>query len=438
MKFSIITLGCKVNHHESEKLASELCARGHRPAAQGDAADICIVNSCTVTAVADAKTRQRIRQARSKNPSAVVCVIGCMPEVSREAVSAMEEVDLIIGSRDKERTVDILQEYIAEKRGNSLEKAPRPDDSNPSYVGARTRAFLKIEDGCDRFCAYCIIPYARGAVRSKARSAVISDIEGLLAKGYKEIVLTGINLALYGAEESTAASRSPLFELLKDVTALCEPAGCRIRLGSLEPNVMNGADFSAIAALPGICPQFHLSLQSGSDRTLLRMGRRYTSGEYAAIVRSLRDIDTHFAITADVIVGFPGETEADFAESLEFVKSMGFAKVHVFPYSVRKGTRAADMPDQIPSAVKKARASEMLSAAGESSRAFLADCKGKSRSTLIFGKDKQGLVRGLTDNGIDVRISPEALSEITAGRAFPRENDIIELTLSEKITCGFE
>ncbi|MDR0876104.1 MAG: tRNA (N(6)-L-threonylcarbamoyladenosine(37)-C(2))-methylthiotransferase MtaB [Clostridiales Family XIII bacterium] len=426
MTVSIATLGCKVNHQESEKLASDFRALGYKVAAPGDPADICIINSCTVTSVSDAKTRQRISQARSKNPDSLVCVIGCLPEVARETVSKMEEVDLVIGSIQKDQTAALAAAALHNKTS-----PVRPVIAAPVACSqSRTRAFLKAEDGCDQYCAYCIIPRARGPVRSKPPGEITKEADALLAAGYREIVMTGINLARYGADFSRQNTLS-LYDVLLRLTGLDAGYEYRIRLGSLEPTVIGATQACKIAALPGICPHFHLSLQSGSDRTLERMGRHYNTGEYREILFALRKIDPHFAITTDVIVGFPGETNEDFTESLHYVEHAGFAKVHVFPYSARSGTRAAGMPGQIPEPVKKARAAAMLETANKASAAFLSDCAGDVRRTLSFGPDKQGRIRGLTDNGIDVRIPAGFAFAGSAGA--PPENAFFDLPLTPEI-----
>ena len=424
LKISIQTLGCKVNHHESEKLISDFQTLGYQIASANESADICIINSCTVTSVADAKTRQKIRQARSKNPNAFVCVIGCMPEVSFDTVSEMQEVDLVIGNKNKEDTAHLI-----------AQRFPVQNQSAPSSVdmhGSRSRAFLKIEDGCDRYCTYCIIPYARGPVSSKPTDEVISEVRSCLEAGYLEIVLSGINLALYG-KDLTGSEEKPtsLYDLLLQLTTLENEQNYRIRLGSLEPTVLTPNEASAIASIPGICPQFHLSLQSGSNNTLKAMGRNYDTKTYLETIQSLRRIDPNFAITTDVIVGFPGETDADFEESLNFVRAACFSKTHVFPYSKREGTLAAEMDGQIPDHVKKIRTKMMIEAANEGARKFFDGCIGQARNTLIFGHDKQGLIRGLTDNGIDIRFAG-------ADTDTPASNSITSLTVTRENIYSLE
>jgi len=424
MTYRIITLGCKVNQQESEVLADRFNALGFAPAGKGEAAGVVVINSCTVTAVADSKTRQRIRQARAADPEALVCVIGCWPETSRDAALAMPEVDIAVGSIEKERTAEIVIEAlkgigcISSEFGAARPVRPEilqplnasyeevrslPNYSSKSFPQARTRAMIKVEDGCDRFCAYCIIPYARGAVRSRPEDDVLGEAARLLEAGYKELVLTGVNLALYGRERDRASRSCGLLSLAERVCGLDAGGEFRVRLGSLEPTAIGPEEAARIAGIKGICPQFHLSLQSGAARTLKEMGRPYTPDGYAEIIRVLRDIDPLFSITTDVIAGFPGESDADFEESLEFVKRMGFARVHVFKYSKRPGTRAAEMAGQAPEEVKNIRSRRLIEAAEEGAALFLELNKGQKRRTLIYGPDKSGRrIRGLTDNGIDV------------------------------------
>jgi len=457
--YRISTLGCKVNQQESETLAASFEALGFLPVRNGEAADVYVINSCTVTSMADSKTRQRISQARAANAGGLVCVVGCLPETSREAVLAMPEVDIVIGSLEKERTAEIVLEAIKTNDTNATGPAifsdlhcESPESQNTfltkslaghrqSADGAgqranqRTRAFIKVEDGCDRYCAYCIVPYARGPVRSRPSEDVLTEAEGLLAAGYKELVLTGVNLAMYGRDNDKGGTTqqepsplcsqrvpSPLCSLVERICAIAADGEHRVRLGSLEPTVISAEETSRIAGIKGVCPQFHLSLQSGARKTLEEMGRPYTPEDYAEIVEALRRVDPLFSITTDVIVGFPGERGEDFEESLAFVKNIGFAGVHVFKYSKRPGTRAALMPSQIPEAVKNERSRRMLDAAEGGAARFAALNKGVSRRTLIFGPDKSGrFIRGLTDNGVDV------LLPRNAGDYVP--NSFIDVTL---------
>jgi len=400
--YKITTLGCKVNQQESEALAADFDALGFAQAQKGETADICVINSCTVTSIADSKTRQRIRQARKANPEALVCVVGCLPEVDREKVSAMPEVDIVVGSLDKERAAEIIASSTGVSRdfvGGEKDKSA----GDPRLLAARTRALIKVEDGCDRFCAYCIVPFARGPVRSRPVEDVVSEAKELLDAGYKELVLTGVNLAMH----------DDIYKLVESVCSIEKDAEYRVRLGSLEPNVMSVGEAVKIAKIEGVCPQFHLSLQSGSEKTLKEMGRSYTPEDYSEIVKGLRGIDPLFSITTDIIVGFPGERDDDFEESLDFVRNTGFARVHVFKYSKRQGTRAADMAGQVPETVKNERSRKMIDAAEAGAERFYQKNKGKKHRVLVYGPDSK---RGLTDNGIDVFLpvayKPNSFAEI--------------------------
>ena len=405
-RYKIYTLGCKVNQQESEEIAKALDSMGFSPAGKDETADFYIINSCTVTSIADSKTRQRIRQARKRDADALICVIGCLPEVSNDKVVGMPEVDLTIGSADKERTVEIVHDALKKRAKARVIRMEAHSETTRSSTKTekRTRAFIKVEDGCDRFCAYCIIPYARGGVRCKSASDVVAEAQSLIQAGYKEIVLTGINLALY-KQDSVG-----LGDLVKRICEIDTDKEFRIRLGSLEPTVITEIDAVRLAEQKGVCPQFHLSLQSGCEKTLNAMGRPYSPVDFENIVKKLKKIDPLFSITTDVIVGFPGETDNDFEESLSFVKSIGFANVHVFKYSKRSGTIAAEMENQVPEEVKLLRSSLMSEVAARSKVEFLEKNTGKVRRTLILstGKDSTG-IRGLTDNGIDVILPAKSL-----------------------------
>ena len=404
--YRIYTLGCKVNQQESEEIAAQLDSMGFSRAGKDESADFYIINSCTVTSIADSKTRQRIRQARKKDADALICVIGCLPEVSNDKVIGMPEVDLTIGSSEKERTVEIVLDALKKRAKARVARMTAHSESAriSSRTEKRTRAFIKVEDGCDRFCAYCIIPYARGEVRCKPVSDVVAEAQSLIHDGYKEIVLTGINLALY------QQNSGGLNDLVKRICEIDTGEEFRIRLGSLEPTVISEMDAVGLAEQKGVCPQFHLSLQSGCEKTLKAMGRHYSPADYENIVKKLRKVDALFSITTDVIVGFPGETDSDFEESLAFVKSIGFANVHVFKYSKRSGTIAAEMENQVPEEVKLLRSNIMSEAAAQCKFDFLEKNAGKVRRTLILstGKDSSK-IRGLTDNGIDVSLPAKSL-----------------------------
>ena len=328
MKISIITLGCKVNQYESEAMFSQLIAAGFSPALPGEASDVIIVNSCTVTASSDHKVRQALSHARRENPQAVIVLTGCMPQAFPEASAQLADADIVLGNQQRALLLPHLMQFL-KTRERIVDIPPHEsgeafEPMNVQRFHDRTRAFLKIEDGCNRFCAYCIIPYARGRVRSKPLEALREEVEALAANGYREIVLTGINLSAYGQELG--------LHLCDAVEAAATPEGIlRVRLGSLEPEQLSLSVIHRLSQQEKLCPQFHLSLQSGCNETLSRMNRHYTTDEYRVIVQNLRNAFENAAITTDIMVGFPGETEAEFAASLAFVKEIAFARAHIFP-----------------------------------------------------------------------------------------------------------
>ena len=357
MTVKIITLGCKVNQYESQAMLEALLAAGFTQAAPDEAAGVVVVNSCTVTAQSDHKVRQALRRAKKDNPGAVTVLTGCMPQAFPDAAAALLEADIVLGNTKRSDLVPRLQEFLATKQ-RVVDIAPHVtgEPFEPLHVSefhGRTRAFLKIQDGCDRFCAYCIIPYARGRVRSKALEDIRQEVAQLGQAGYKEVVLTGINLSAYGQEFG--------LHLCDAIEAACATPGIeRVRLGSLEPEQLSEDVIRRMAKQKKLCPQFHLSLQSGCDATLKRMNRRYNAAEYQACCEILREEFDNPAITTDVIVGFPGETEEEFAETERFLKAIHFYEMHIFKYSRRAGTRAADMPDQVPEGTKSVRSDILL------------------------------------------------------------------------------
>ena len=355
MKIAFYTFGCKVNQYETQALRQQFAAAGWEVLdfAHDAPWDAVVVNSCTVTAEGDRKTRQLLRRLRREHPDAAICLTGCFPQAFPEAAQAMEEADVVTGSRDRRGLSQALDRFLATgKRVVEL----RPHQQGEAFeamsaesFGRRTRAFVKIEDGCENYCAYCIIPTARGPVRSKPIEALREELAALARSGYQEVVLAGINLSAYGREYG--------LRLIDAIEAAAGTPGLRrVRLGSLEPDVIGPEDFSRMAAAGKICPQFHLSLQAGCDATLRRMGRRYDTAHYRAAVEEIRRRFPLAAITTDLMVGFPGETEGDFLESVAFARKVGFAKIHVFPYSPRPGTVAAGMAGQLPPEEKRRRA----------------------------------------------------------------------------------
>ncbi len=359
-------LGCKVNAYETESMQEMLKQHGYEIVDFKEQADVYIINTCSVTNMADHKSRQMLHQAKKRNPKAVIVAAGCYVQTAGEAVKEDLSIDILIGNNQKSSLPALLDEYFGERISNIIDinDGIQPYEELGSVTPSEhTRAFLKVQDGCNQFCSYCIIPYARGRVRSRDPKKVYEEVCQLAKEGYGEIVLTGIHLSSYQAGED--------FGLLELIQMLHEIDGIRrIRLGSLEPRIVTEAFAGALSEMPKICPHFHLSLQSGCDETLKRMNRKYDTAEYREKCELLRKYFDHPAITTDVIVGFPGETDEEFARTEQFLRQIEFYEMHVFPYSKRKGTKAATMPDQIPEAKKKERSAVLLSLVKEQSKKF--------------------------------------------------------------------
>ena len=395
MKAKIITLGCKVNQYESEAMLEALLAGGFQEAGSGEEADVVVVNSCTVTATSDQKVRQTLRRAKRDNPGAVMVLTGCMPQAFPEEAASLLEADVVLGNARRGDLLPRVMEYLSSKQRivdiAPHEKGEAFEKMSVSAFHGRTRAFLKIQDGCDRFCSYCIIPYARGRVRSKPLEELREEVLKLGEAGYQEVVLTGINLPAYGKELG--------LHLCDAVEAACAAPGIhRVRLGSLEPEQLTPEVIARMAKEEKLCPQFHLSLQSGCDGTLRRMNRHYTTAEYREIVENLRKAFPNCAITTDIMVGFAGETEEEFQASLAFAQEIAFAKVHVFAYSRRPGTRAYDMPDQVSNRVKEERSRKMIQVTRATQQAFLQEQVGRVEEVLFEQQKERGLWEGYTRN----------------------------------------
>ena len=379
MKIAIYTLGCKVNQYESQAMEQALRARGHAVVPFAEEADAYIVNTCSVTAVSDQKSRQVIHGIQRKHPGAVVAVCGCYSQTHVDDVRKLG-VDLIAGTGDRTGFIRLLEETAAEKR--RIEAIDQPFERRVFEVlpagglEGRTRAMLKVEDGCVNFCSYCIIPYARGPVRSLPIETAVEETRRLREEGYREIVLTGIEISSWGQDLRDGTS---LIDLLEAVSAAA--GDMRLRLGSLEPRTITGDFCRRAAALDNLCPHFHLSLQSGCDDTLRRMNRKYDTARYKESVNLLNVYFSRPAITTDLIVGFPGEAEEEFARTLDFIRSCRFAEMHIFPYSIRTGTPAAEM-EQVPKSVKEERAARAAAAAEEMRRDYLAGCVGEAYPVL--------------------------------------------------------
>ena len=394
MRIAFYTLGCKVNQYETQVLSQQFAAAGFDLVEPTDIADVYVVNSCTVTSSGDKKTRQILRRLKRQNPAAKVALTGCFPQAFPDAAEAFTEADVITGSYNRASLLPAIRECLA--TGSRVvnitahQKGEAFEDMKAGKFFEKTRASIKIEDGCERYCAYCIIPYARGPVRSKPLMDLKLELTELAAAGYKEVVLVGINLSAYGKDFGGH---------LTDAIALaCTTDGIeRVRLGSIEPEMITDKDLEEMARYPRLCPQFHLALQSGCDATLKRMNRKYDTAKYRRMVGRIRDLFENPSITTDIMVGFPGETEEEFASTLRFVEEIGLAKAHVFSYSIREGTAAARMPGQVDPQVKEERSARLIAATGKTRQEFLQNQVGTVQEVL-FETQTGGLTHGYSKN----------------------------------------
>ena len=403
MKVYFLTLGCRVNQYETDAARRLFLDNGYENADSPEEADVCIVNTCSVTGEADRKSSQMLRRMAKNNPKAVIVAMGCSTELKTGDVPA----DIVIGTREKNTVVAKVEEFLASRKNNELDHKTshvRPEVSKSDVYHdfgtvlspEGTRAFIKVEDGCNNFCTYCVIPYARGRVVSRPEEACVKEAEFLVENGFKEIIVSGIHLCSYGKDQGRDISA--LLELLKKIDAIDGLE--RLRLGSLEPKSMTPEFIAGLKELKRLCPHFHLSLQSGSDTVLKRMNRKYTTEEYEDRVKALRAEFPDMSLTTDIITGFPEETEEEFIETIEYARKLKFAKIHVFPYSVREGTRAADMP-QIDMSIRKARAKRLIEVSDELASEFAASMTGKEAVILIEKieeKDGRFIAEGYTEN----------------------------------------
>ncbi|MBQ8623418.1 MAG: tRNA (N(6)-L-threonylcarbamoyladenosine(37)-C(2))-methylthiotransferase MtaB [Oscillospiraceae bacterium] len=395
------TFGCKVNQYETENIRQAMEARGFETVKDVYAADIYIINSCTVTAQADLKLRQMVHKLRRVNENGVIVVCGCYSQVLKSHKAALPEADIFAGTSNKTEIPKLVEEFVLSRqaivsvnehfKGEKIELMKNLGSKN------KTRAIIKIQDGCDRFCSYCIIPYARGRIRSKPLKDIEAEAKEL-AKTHDELVLVGINLSCYGQDVGG-------IDLADAVEVVCRTSGAkRVRLGSLEPELLTEDIIKRLSKCKELCPHFHLSLQSGCDKTLKEMRRKYGKAEYFTLVSSLRENFSDCAITTDIMVGFPGESDENFAQSLEFVKSIGFAQAHIFPYSKRNGTVAAKRTDQIPSRIKDVRSKEMAEATKASEKAFLEAMVGTVQEVLFERERSKDYHQGHTRNYVLVKV----------------------------------
>ena len=405
MKIAIYTLGCKVNQYETQAMETILRQRGHTLTDLESVADAYIINTCTVTAVSDKKSRQAIRRARRLNPNAVVAVCGCYAQTTPEDIQKLE-VDLIYGTGDRMEFLDDLETAVQGRQKVNVDEVMRRRIFEFLPAGGmegRTRAMLKVEDGCVNFCAYCTIPYARGPIRSLSVEQAVAESVRLAEEGYREIVITGIEISSWGHDLKNGLSLIDLIE------AICRAVPhLRIRLGSLEPRTITPEFCERAKVLDNLCPHFHLSLQSGCDATLKRMNRKYDTARYRRSAELLRAHFDNPAITTDLITGFPGETEEEFCQTLAFIEEMAFASMHIFPYSRRSGTPAADFADQVLQSVKEERAHRASALSDEMEQTYLTSQVGQI-VPVLFEEEKDGLWRGHTPNYLEVRLQGKNL-----------------------------
>lgn len=426
------TQGCKVNQYETQAMREILVKNGYdvdvyNPGMADIEGHAILINSCTVTGESDRKLRQFIRRCRREHPSSIIILTGCFSQAFPEEAKGMEDVDILLGNSKRSIIADVLKEYQENKQ-----RIVRIDSHNKEYeplcihsFDERTRAFLKIQDGCDCFCTYCIIPYSRGRIRSDSLENIKKESQALALQGYKEIVLTGINLTAFG--------RGIDMDLADAVSTVASVEGVeRIRLGSLEPDDITPALIEKLANEPKLCPQFHISLQSGCTETLKRMHRRYTAEEYRTVCDNLRKAFPDCSLTTDVMVGFSGETEEEFRESYEFVRSIGFEKIHVFPYSIRPGTLAAKYPNQLTNTVKNERCREMIALGDQLQKEFFNHYIGKTVEILTEIKNSAGYTEGYTKNYIPVYVKGDLPHNALVNVKIEKENDGICYAIVKK------
>ena len=395
---SFITLGCKVNQYETNAMIQKFIEKGYEIVENEQKADIYIVNTCTVTNMSDRKSRQMLKKVKKINPQAIIVACGCYAQVAKEDLENMEEIDLVLGNNEKRDIVTYVEKYIENRcRESNIDDVMRSKEfaefGNITYT-EKTRAVIKVQDGCDRFCSYCIIPYARGRVRSRMPESILSEIKQIAQKDIKEVVITGIHVASYGKDFD---NEYKLIDLLEDINKI---EGIeRIRLGSIEPLLITEEFVQRLIKLEKICNHFHLSLQSGCDETLKRMNRRYTTEQFREIVEILRKNYDNVNLTTDIIVGFPGETEEEFNKTYEFLKEIKFYKMHIFKYSPRKGTKAAQMPNQVDGNIKEERSKKLIDLSDinekEYNKAYI-----NKEVEVLFEEEKDGICKGHTKNYI--------------------------------------
>ncbi len=404
------TLGCKVNQYETEAMAELFQGAGYTLGSFEEKCDVYVINTCTVTGTGDKKSRQMIRRAQSTNPHGVIAVTGCYSQVASDEIAAMG-VDVILGSKDKSEIVRLSEAALKGKKSNGVTDIMKSrvfENMQISGFSDKTRAFVKIEDGCNSFCTYCIIPYARGPVRSRPIEEIVKEVTALADNGFTEVVLTGIHIASYGLDIKDKSLN--LGDVISEIHKI--DGIRRIRLGSIEPRILTEAFVKRLADMPKVCNHFHISLQSGCDETLSRMNRRYNTAEFMQVVENIRKFMPDSAITTDIMVGFPGETEEEFEKSVAFLKAVCFAEAHVFAYSNRRGTKADKFPNQVKRTEKNKRAAIMAQAAKGCRQSFLESFINREIEVLVEREIENGVYEGHTSNYIKVHIpSSEDISK---------------------------
>ncbi len=430
-KVSFVTLGCKVNQYETNGMAQEFKKAGYEIVEHHEKADIYIINTCTVTNMSDRKSRQMLRRMKEQNKDAIIVAVGCYAQVAKKELEQMNEIDLVLGNNEKVEIVEFIEEYIKNKKTISSVEDVMQDkefvDFGKVTYTEKTRAVIKVQDGCDRFCSYCIIPYARGRVRSRKPENVLNEIKEIADSGIKEVVITGIHVASYGKDFKEKEYK--LIDLLEEIN---EIKGIeRIRLGSLEPLLIDDEFLCRLSKLDKICHHFHLSLQSGCDATLKRMNRRYSTKQFKQIVEKIRNVYEDVLLTTDIIVGFPQETDEEFEETYKYLKELKLYKIHVFKYSQRKGTKACDMKGQIDGKIKEERSKKLIEFSNFNEMWYNKQYINKEVKVLIEEK-KKGVYKGHTSNYILVHCQAEKDENL--------ENEIITVKCTgaeaEYINCN--
>lgn len=402
-KVAFYTLGCKVNQYETEAMEELFEKDGYTVVGEEEVADVYVINTCTVTNIGDRKSRQFIRRAKKLNKDSIIAVVGCYSQVASDEIEKMGDVDVIIGTGDKSEIVKCCEESKTLKKQINIVKSSKNlrnfEELKIEDIKSRTRAYMKIQEGCNQYCSYCIIPYARGPIRSRDINNIIAEANRLANSGFKEIILTGIHVASYGKDLGNIG----LLDVIKEISKV---EGIeRIRLSSMEPTLINSNFMKTVCKIPQFCDHFHLSLQSGSDTILKRMNRKYTTSEYSSIVDLIREYMPNAGITTDIIVGFPGEGEVEFKESLDFVKKIKFSRIHVFKYSPRKGTPASKYSDQVHGTIKNERSKKLISIGEELTKNFNQQLLGSTLDVLFEeeSKDNPKYLEGYTTNYIRIK-----------------------------------